>query len=348
MAKTALLVLALRACALVPPGARRAAAPRRRAAAVLRARSLDGFLDSTPAAKAFYDGAAPARRRTPSSRRRRRAGRFREFRVDVRRPVDATRRPRRAASAIRGRPPPRSVVGVGPRPHRGCRRQHRGAAADDARRRRADFRVAPPGECHDGSGLGAAPHFGIRRDTLHPGSDSPRRVGGREAATSDASAPATASPRAGVDGGALKQYSGDKLGDASIEDQTTLSAVVDFLHTELMKKSVMADYVEEEAPLGDEFDDFIEEGRKLLAISHSRVASGGDEAAVAGTVWAALGELFTDETPDSGLLCAMPDFPTDVATFLTGAEGRRRRGDAAAATLLWRRRGGAAAATLLW
>ena len=129
MAKTALLVLALRACALVPPGARRAAAPRRRAAAVLRARSLDGFLDSTPAAKAFYDGAAPARRRTPSSRRRRRAGRFREFRVDVRRPVDATRRPRRAASAIRGRPPPRSVVGVGPRPHRGCRRQHRGAAS---------------------------------------------------------------------------------------------------------------------------------------------------------------------------------------------------------------------------
>ena len=145
--------------------------------------------------------------------------------------------------------------------------------------------------------------------------------------------------------------------------------MVDFLHTELMKKSVMADYVEEEAPLGDEFDDFIEEGRKLLAISHSRVASGGDEAAVAGTVWAALGELFTDETPDSGLLCAMPDFPTDVATFLTGAEGRRRRGDAAAATLLWqtprRRRGGdaavvtprrrrrccgdaAAAATLLW
>ena len=48
------------------------------------------------------------------------------------------------------------------------------------------------------------------------------------------------------------------------------------MHTELMKKSMMADYTDEAAPLGDEFDDFIEEGRKMLAISHSRVCGGSD------------------------------------------------------------------------
>ena len=54
------------------------------------------------------------------------------------------------------------------------------------------------------------------------------------------------------------------------------------MHTELMKKSMMADYTDEAAPRGDEFDDFIEEGRKMLAISHSRVCGGRDEVAAVG------------------------------------------------------------------
>ena len=99
----------------------------------------------------------------------------------------------------------------------------------------------------------------------------------------------------GVTDGALKSYAGEPLGDNSLDDQKKISALVDYMHTELMKKSMMADYTDEAAPLGDEFDDFIEEGRKMLAISHSRVCGGSDEVAVSETVWPALAELFKDE-----------------------------------------------------
>ena len=85
--------------------------------------------------------------------------------------------------------------------------------------------------------------------------------------------------------GALKSYDGPSLEDNSLDDQKKISALVDYMHTELMKKSMMADYTDEAAPLGDEFDDFIEEGRKMLAISHSRVCEGADEVAVSETVW---------------------------------------------------------------
>ena len=71
----------------------------------------------------------------------------------------------------------------------------------------------------------------------------------------------------GVSDGALKSYAGDALPDNSLDDQKKISALVDYMHTELMKKSMMADYTDEAAPLGDEFDDFIEEGRKMLATS---------------------------------------------------------------------------------
>ena len=71
----------------------------------------------------------------------------------------------------------------------------------------------------------------------------------------------------GVTDGALKSYDGPSLEDNSLDDQKKISALVDYMHTELMKKSMMADYTDEAAPLGDEFDDFIEEGRKMLAIS---------------------------------------------------------------------------------
>ena len=77
-----------------------------------------------------------------------------------------------------------------------------------------------------------------------------------------------------------------------------------------------ADYTDEAAPLGDEFDDFIEEGRKMLAISHSRVCGGSDEVAVSETVWPALAELFKDEKEDSGILCLLPDFKGDAGAFL--------------------------------
>ena len=96
----------------------------------------------------------------------------------------------------------------------------------------------------------------------------------------------------GVTDGALKSYAGDALPDNSLDDQKKISALVDYMHTELMKKSMMADYTDEAAPLGDEFDDFIEEGRKMLAISHSRVCGGSDEVQVSETVWPALAELF--------------------------------------------------------
>ena len=120
----------------------------------------------------------------------------------------------------------------------------------------------------------------------------------------------------GVTDGALKSYDGPSLEDNSLDDQKKISALVDYMHTELMKKSMMADYTDEAAPLGDEFDDFIEEGRKMLAISHSRVCEGADEVAVSETVWPALAELFKDEKEDSGILCLLPDFNSDPATFL--------------------------------
>ena len=120
----------------------------------------------------------------------------------------------------------------------------------------------------------------------------------------------------GVTDGALKSYAGDALPDNSLDDQKKISALVDYMHTELMKKSMMADYTDEAAPLGDEFDDFIEEGRKMLAISHSRVCGGSDEVAVSETVWPALAELFKDEKEDSGILCLLPDFKGDAGAFL--------------------------------
>ena len=120
----------------------------------------------------------------------------------------------------------------------------------------------------------------------------------------------------GVTDGALKSYAGDALPDNSLDDQKKISALVDYMHTELMKKSMMADYTDEAAPLGDEFDDFIEEGRKMLAISHSRVCGGSDEVQVSETVWPALAELFKDEKEDSGILCLLPDFKGDAGAFL--------------------------------
>ena len=120
----------------------------------------------------------------------------------------------------------------------------------------------------------------------------------------------------GVSDGALKSYAGDALPDNSLDDQKKISALVDYMHTELMKKSMMADYTDEAAPLGDEFDDFIEEGRKMLAISHSRVCGGSDEVQVSETVWPALAELFKDEKEDSGILCLLPDFKGDAGAFL--------------------------------
>jgi hypothetical protein len=120
----------------------------------------------------------------------------------------------------------------------------------------------------------------------------------------------------GVVDGVLKNYEGNSLPGNSLDDQKKISAFVDFMHTQLMTKSMMADYMEEDAPVGNECDDFIEEGRKMLAISHSRVASGADEATVSKTVWLALAELFKDEKEDSGILCLLPDFKGDCAAYL--------------------------------
>ena len=120
----------------------------------------------------------------------------------------------------------------------------------------------------------------------------------------------------GVSDGALKSYAGAALPDNTLEDQTKISALVDFMHTTLMSKSTQADFVEEGAPLGDEFDDFVEEGRKMLAISHSRVCAGADEMSVSETVWPALAELFRDEQADSGILCVLPDFAGDCAAYV--------------------------------
>ena len=44
----------------------------------------------------------------------------------------------------------------------------------------------------------------------------------------------------GVTDGALKSYAGDALPDNSLDDQKKISALVDYMHTELMKKSMMA------------------------------------------------------------------------------------------------------------
>ena len=41
-----------------------------------------------------------------------------------------------------------------------------------------------------------------------------------------------------------------------------------------------------------------------------------DEVAVSETVWPALAELFKDEKEDSGILCLLPDFKGDAATYL--------------------------------
>ena len=97
------------------------------------------------------------------------------------------------------------------------------------------------------------------------------------------------------------------------EDATATATQVLALHKATAQPFAIFD---EAAPLGDEFDDFIEEGRKMLAISHSRVCGGSDEVAVSETVWPALAELFKDEKEDSGILCLLPDCKGDAATYL--------------------------------
>ena len=44
----------------------------------------------------------------------------------------------------------------------------------------------------------------------------------------------------GVTDGALTKYDGPSLEDNSLDDQKKISALVDYMHTELMKKSMMA------------------------------------------------------------------------------------------------------------
>lgn len=105
--------------------------------------------------------------------------------------------------------------------------------------------------------------------------------------------------------------------EQSVEEQTQMSALVDHLHAELMKLSVLADYEDEEGNQPDDvFDDFVEEGRKMLSISVSRVAHGEDRAAVSGAVWGGITALLASPEPDTGLLCALPEYVGDAATFL--------------------------------
>ena len=99
-------------------------------------------------------------------------------------------------------------------------------------------------------------------------------------------------------------------------EQKTMSEVVDYLHAELMKLSPMADYVPEEDDIGDTMDDFIEEGRKMLSISQSTVVRGADDEAVADGVWDALGHLFSEEQPNTGLLVALPEYAGDATIFV--------------------------------
>ena len=105
--------------------------------------------------------------------------------------------------------------------------------------------------------------------------------------------------------------------EPTLEEQTQLSALVDYLHTELMKLSPLADYEDEDGNQPDDvFDDFVAEGRKMLSISASRVCHGDDRRAVSGDVWAALADLLATPTPDTGLLCALPEYVGDASAYL--------------------------------
>ena len=116
--------------------------------------------------------------------------------------------------------------------------------------------------------------------------------------------------------GCLTERPNPKPEAQELEEQTQISLLVDYLHSELMKLSPMADYEPEDAPLGDTMDDFIDEGRKMLSISQSRVCYGEDEQSVSDGVWEALGELFAEEEPNTGLLVALPEFVGDASTFV--------------------------------
>ena len=116
--------------------------------------------------------------------------------------------------------------------------------------------------------------------------------------------------------GCLTERPNPKPEALELEEQTQISLLVDYLHSELMKLSPMADYEPEDAPLGDTMDDFIDEGRKMLSISQSRVCYGEDEQSVSDGVWEALGELFAEEEPNTGLLVALPEFVGDASIFV--------------------------------
>lgn len=99
-------------------------------------------------------------------------------------------------------------------------------------------------------------------------------------------------------------------GDA---EKQKLGELVNYMHGHLMTLNVDFD---DETSTDDDLKEFIAEGRKMLAITSSRVCYGENADAVAHEVWSCIASLLNDGTPDSGLLVAMPTFLGDSKNYV--------------------------------
>mmetsp|Transcript_10578 Transcript_10578/g.34954 ORF Transcript_10578/g.34954 Transcript_10578/m.34954 type:complete len:259 (+) Transcript_10578:2726-3502(+) len=92
-------------------------------------------------------------------------------------------------------------------------------------------------------------------------------------------------------------------------EMAKIEELISFLHAQLMLLSPEFDAKDEDEEMtDDDLVEFIDEGRKMLAISRSRVCYGEDADAVAHDVWTSVAALLQEGVPDSGLLVALPTF----------------------------------------
>ena len=111
----------------------------------------------------------------------------------------------------------------------------------------------------------------------------------------------------------------EPLGEQGQEEKEKLAKLVDFLHENLLTLSPDAeeeDDEESETIDAEAFSDFIEEGRKMLSISSSRVVWGETAEALEHEVWTSVAELLAAGDSDSGLLVAMPSYLGDSRGYL--------------------------------
>ncbi|KAJ1462206.1 hypothetical protein M885DRAFT_506348 [Pelagophyceae sp. CCMP2097] len=96
-------------------------------------------------------------------------------------------------------------------------------------------------------------------------------------------------------------------------DRAQMAKVVDWLGDRMQNLSPDADDDDEDLEL---YDEFIEEGRKMLAVSATRLVAGATADEVSEDVWTEVADLLTKGEAESGILVGLPGFAGSAAAFV--------------------------------